>query len=171
MSHLNIEIKARCHDLEQAKAILHASNARFAGLDHQVDTYFRISYGKLKLREGNIENNLIYYDRETKEGPKQSNVFLYRSPPDKCLKELLTAALGTLILVDKSREIYWIENVKFHLDNVLTLGTFLEIEAIDKTGDIGTHKLYEQCQQYMTTLNVQKEDLISQSYSDMLLKK
>ena len=34
--------------------------------------------------------------------------------------------------MDKKREIYFIHNVKFHIDNVKNLGTFIEIEAIDE---------------------------------------
>jgi adenylate cyclase, class 2 len=64
MHHLIVEIKARCSDPEKIRTILRARGARFAGLDHQVDTYFRVSAGRLKLREGKIENALIFYCRE-----------------------------------------------------------------------------------------------------------
>jgi adenylate cyclase class IV len=60
MTHLNIEFKARCDDSEQVKAVLRKYNARFHGRDHQIDTYFNCSQGRLKLREGDIENNLSH---------------------------------------------------------------------------------------------------------------
>jgi predicted adenylyl cyclase CyaB len=72
--------------------------------------------------------------------------------------------------VVKQREIYFIDNVKFHLDNVPGLGSFVEIEAIDANGTVGKEKLLEQCEYYMDKLSIQKEDLISLSYSDMLLQ-
>ena len=72
MSLLNIEIKARCPDAKAIRSILQSRKADFKGIDHQVDTYFKVPFGRLKLREGNIENNLIYYDREDKKGPKKS---------------------------------------------------------------------------------------------------
>jgi hypothetical protein len=50
--------------------------------------------GRLKLREGVIENALIYYRRADIANAKQSGVLLYRSSPDKALKEVLIAALG-----------------------------------------------------------------------------
>jgi predicted adenylyl cyclase CyaB len=82
---------------------------------------------------------------------------------------LLTKALGVLVVVDKHREIYFIGNVKFHLDNVVGLGTFVEIEAIDKEGTLGNEKLLEQCNYYLNLLLVSKEDLLATSYSDLLL--
>lgn len=171
MGHVNIEIKAWCQDQGYVREVLRANNARFQGIDHQIDTYFRVNHGRLKLREGNIENYLIFYEREDKEGPKQSNVTLFKSEPNSSLKDILTKSIGVLVVVDKQREIYWIDNVKFHLDNVTNLGTFVEIEAIDYQGNIGTTKLHEQCQAYLEKFRIQTPALISQSYSDLLLQK
>lgn len=74
-------------------------------------------------------------------------------------------------MVDKQREIYFIENVKFHVDTVKNLGTFLEIEAIETHGALGKDKLLEQCQNYLHLFGIPKEDLIPVSYSDLLLAK
>ena len=63
MDFLSLEIKARCPDPGRIRAILKAQKARFQGLDPQSDTYFRVPSGRLKLREGNIENALIHYKR------------------------------------------------------------------------------------------------------------
>ena len=73
--------------------------------------------------------------------------------------------------MDKKREIYFIDNVKFHIDGVEDLGTFIEIEAIDKDGSIGKEKLLEQCQSFLDLFKIPQEDLISVSYSDLLLRK
>jgi predicted adenylyl cyclase CyaB len=171
MTQLNIEIKTRSNNLELLREILKSQQAKFKGIDHQIDTYFKVNNGRLKLREGNIENSLVHYNREDKEGPKQSHVTFYKSADKSSLKEILTKALGILVVVDKSREIYFIDNVKFHLDSVKDLGTFVEIEAIDAEGSIGKEKLHEQCNYYLDLFKISKEDLISNSYSDLLLKK
>ena len=171
MKHLNIEIKAKCNDHEKIRAILKSRNADFKGTDHQIDTYFKVNNGRLKLREGNIENFLVFYEREDKEGPKQSDVILFKSDPNSSLKEILLTSIGTLVVVDKQREIYFIENVKFHIDTVKNLGTFMEIEAIDSNGAFGKEKLLEQCQNYLDLFGIPKHDLISVSYSDLLLQK
>ncbi|MBS3071247.1 class IV adenylate cyclase [Candidatus Pacearchaeota archaeon] len=171
MAHINIEIKAKSNNQDAIREILKSKNADFKGVDHQIDTYFKVNNGRLKLREGKIENHLIHYQRENKEGPKQSDVTLFKSDPKSSLKEILTKALGILVVVDKKREIYFFDNVKFHIDIVEDLGTFVEIEAIDNDGTIGKDKLLEQCQFFLDLFKISQEDLISVSYSDLLLQK
>ena len=168
---MNIEIKAKSNNQDAIREILKSKNADFKGVDHQIDTYFKVNNGRLKLREGKIENHLIHYQRENKEGPKQSDVTLFKSDPKSSLKEILTKALGILVVVNKKREIYFIDNVKFHIDIVEYLGTFVEIEAIDNDGTIGKDKLLEQCQFFLDLFKISQEDLISVSYSDLLLQK
>ncbi|MFK7773270.1 MAG: class IV adenylate cyclase [Saprospiraceae bacterium] len=168
---LNIEIKARCTNPISIKEILESRQATFKGVDHQVDTYFKVPNGRMKFREGNIENSLIHYDRPNQAGPKKSNYILYYPHSDSSLKQLLTQANGVLIIVDKLRSIYFIDNVKFHVDEVKDLGNFMEIEAVDSDGSIGEEKLLEQCQFYLDLLGIQEEDLIDNSYSDLLIHK
>jgi len=170
MSHINVEIKARCGDQEKIRKILRERDANFKGTDHQIDTYFNVSNGRLKLREGNIENFLIYYERENIAGPKQSNVTLYATAPRSSLKRILEKVLGVSVVVDKMREIFFIENVKFHLDRVQGLGTFVEIEAIDRDGTIGKEKLSEQCNNYLELFKIKTKDLLRESYGDLLLR-
>lgn len=168
MNCLNIEIKARCTDHNTIRSILKSHKADFKGIDHQIDTYFKTNNGRLKLREGNIENFLIFYERENHKGPKQSDIILFKSDPHSSLKELLSQSLGILTIVDKHREIYFIENVKFHIDTVKNLGTFMEIEAIDTDGSHTKEMLTEQCRRYLDLFDIQTSDLISVSYSDLL---
>lgn len=167
----NIEIKAKSTNQDRVREILQSKNADFKGLDHQIDTYFNVSDGRLKLREGKIENHLIHYQREDKEGPKQSDVIIFKSDSESSLKEILTKALGVLIVVDKKREIYFIDNVKFHIDIVKDLGAFIEIEAIANDESIGKEKLLEQCQFFLNLLEISQENLVSVSYSDLLLQR
>ncbi len=170
MSIVNIEIKAKLADAVMVRQILNDRNARFIGTDHHVDTYFNVVNGRLKLREGNIENALIYYKRDDKPGPKKSDVRLYKSKPDSSLKSLLEESMGVLAVVDKVREIYFIDNVKFHIDEVEGLGIFVEIEAIDKTGELGQERLLEQCNYYLELFGIKENELIPVSYSDLVLK-
>lgn len=168
MSHTNIEIKARCSDLSRIREILQRQGAEVRGVDRQTDTYFPCSGGRLKLREGNIENALIYYRRPNQPGPKQAAVSLCRVHPDPALRQVLSEALGVRVQVVKRREIFFLDNVKIHLDQVDPLGSFVEIEAIDADGTIGREKLLEQCRHYMDKLGIAQADLIDRSYSDML---
>lgn len=167
----NVEIKARCAYPKRIHEILTAKNARFIGVDHQIDTYFKVAAGRLKLREGNIENQLIFYKRSNQSGPKKSEVILYPSQPNSTLKNLLIASNGIKVVVDKKRAIYFIDNVKFHIDEVAGLGSFMEIEAIDRTDEIPLEELERQCRAYMDLLQIQATDLVEVSYSDLLLTK
>jgi predicted adenylyl cyclase CyaB len=163
-----VEVKAKSNDLQKVRKFLNSRKAEKKGIDHQIDTYFKVAHGRLKLREGNLENHLIYYERTNKPGPKQSQILLYKSDPDSSLKEILMKSIDVLAVVDKKREIYFLNNVKFHLDKVKHLGSFVEIEAIDYTGKIGLPKLNKQCRSYLKALEIVPKDLVSKSYSDMI---
>lgn len=164
------EIKARCRDLEHIRSILSALGSDCKGVDRQIDTYFNVSSGRLKLRQGNIENALIFYRRQDQLGPKQSNVTLYPTEHGAELLALMEAALGIFVQVDKKREIHFIKHVKFHLDEVQGLGTFVEIEAIDREGTFDDDQLLAQCRYYMGLFHIRDEDLLEDSYSDQLIR-
>jgi len=169
MGILNVEFKAKTNDVLAAEKMLQQHHPTFIGEDHQIDTYFHVPNGRMKLREGNIENALIHYERENTAGSKSSQVLLYQHQPDKDLKATLAKALGIKATVDKKRKIYFIDNVKFHFDTVQNLGTFIEVEAIDKDGSIGKEKLQGQCDFYAAMFEIKQEDFMSESYSDMIM--
>ncbi|NGP89200.1 class IV adenylate cyclase [Fodinibius halophilus] len=169
MSILNIEIKARCNDPNRIRTIIKKKGADFKGTDHQIDTYFDVPEGRLKLRRGAIEQNLIFYRRSDTKEPKASDINLVPAEHPERLHNLLDNALGTKVVVDKEREIYFIDNVKFHIDRVKKLGNFVEIEAIDEDGNIGKEKLHEQCQKYLELFEITDEQLVAESYSDLLM--
>lgn len=169
--HINYEFKAACDNLDELESLLQQHHPLFVGVDHQLDTYFNVPNGRLKLREGNIENSLIHYDRIDAADAKQSKVTLYQHEPNKNLKDALTKALGIKVVVDKKRKIYFLGNVKFHFDQVKNLGSFIEVEAIDSDGSIGIEKLKDQCNSYVQLFKVSKDQFLAQSYSDLLLAK
>jgi len=168
VGHLNVEIKARCPSPQLALDLLIGLGARLQGVDFQTDVYYRVPKGRLKLRRGTIENNLIQYDRPDLQAPKQSQVHLLAVGADRALDEVLDAALHRDVVVSKQRHILWLGNVKFHVDEVTGLGSFLEIEAIDRDGTLGSQHLLAQCQQYLQLLDVHDNDLEGRSYSDIL---
>jgi predicted adenylyl cyclase CyaB len=79
--------------------------------------------------------------------------------------------MGIKVIVRKRREIYYISNIKFHLDEVPGLGSFVEIEAGNILADLTQEQLKEQCDFYLKEFGIRDEDLIEVSYSDMLLEK
>ncbi len=169
--HLNFEFKARAPNLAKLEEKLKTLYPIYIGEDHQTDTYFNVPKGRMKLREGNIENALIHYHRNNIAGAKQSDVILYQHEPNAALKNALATALGIKTVVEKKRKIYFVENVKFHFDQVAGLGSFIEVEAIDKDGLIGIEKLKEQCGFYTDFFEIHPKDIVAESYSDLVLAK
>ena len=169
MSYINVEIKARTIRAAAIREYLLEHGAEFKGKDLQTDTYFRVERGRLKLRSGQVENNLIHYFRPDKEGPKESVFTLVAIHDSEAMKQLLTDALGVLVEVKKEREIYYIDNVKFHLDTLGSLGNFVEIEAGNKIRPLSLELLHEQCNHYKAAFEIADGDLVNVSYSDMLL--
>lgn len=171
MKPTNVELKAKSSNQDKIRNILKNLNADYKGIDHQIDIYYNTKNGRLKLRKGNIENKLIFYERDNKSDSKESKIILYKSQQPILLGEILSKSLGEKTIVDKQREIYFIDNVKFHIDNVKDLGTFVEIEAIDNDGSIGIEKLKEQCNYYKNLFEIKENDLIPVSYSDLIMQK
>jgi len=170
MNIINFEFKAKVSEIEKYENKLLTLNPIFIGLDHQIDTYFNGAHGRLKLREGNIENALINYDRANIKGAKESQIILYKHQPDLALKQILTKQLGVKVIIDKKRKIYFIDHVKFHFDYVENLGTFIEVEAISTNQEFTTAALKEQCDKYFNFFELTTNHIIEKSYSDLMLE-
>ena len=169
MKHLNFEFKARLNNEQQVRAALKRLDARFIGTDHQIDTYFRVPSGRLKVREGRLENALIFYRRSNVRRARQAAVEMMLLPRRNSLRAILARSLGTLAVVDKRREIYFVKNVKIHLDRVRRLGKFLEVEAISRGGDV--KKIRSQARQFQKLFGITARDIVAESYSDLILAK
>lgn len=169
MGHINFEFKARLKNETHVRAVLRELGARFVGTDHQVDTYFPVPFGRLKVREGRIENALIFYERSNAARPRQARVEMVLLPRRNSVRAILGAALGVLVVVDKRREIYFIGNVKIHLDRIRGLGKFVEVEAISRRGDL--RKIRNQARKFQELFAISSSDLVAESYSDLVLQK
>jgi len=164
-----VELKAQApQGLEALRKRLSELGASLVGVYHQVDTYFPVPQGRLKIREVDGEKvYLIYYEREDIPTPKRNKAYLLEV--DGEMKDALTKILKPTVVVDKRREVYHIDNLRIHLDSVRGLGDFVEFE-LPVSGDPesveeGKHKLRE----YMRLLGIEENQLISVSYSDLLL--
>ena len=167
METMLIELKARLSSLISTRKKIITLGGVVEGVFHQTDTYFNTSHGRLKIRE--IKNQsvsrLIYYEREDIPKLKKSDVVLYDTKDPDDLKLILDSAFGIKVIVKKKREIYNIEGTQIHLDLVKGLGIFIEFERpITNLPD--DEKVL---QGLMEELNIMKEDLLTYSYSDMLL--
>jgi predicted adenylyl cyclase CyaB len=171
MQGINLEFKARMRDEKRVRAALKSLRPRVAGTDHQIDTYFNTPSGRLKIRQGNIENALIFYQRQNTARVRPSKVLLCEFPDPaqvRTLKKVLAAALGVAAVVDKVREIYFVDNIKIHLDRVRGLGKFLEVEAFVHKGNLRHGR--KQAEQMKEMFGVLPNDILSHSYSDLIIE-
>jgi predicted adenylyl cyclase CyaB len=166
---VNFEFKARLRNEKHIQAVLKERRAKFVGTDQQVDTYFCVPRGRLKVREGNIENALIFYERPNAQGARASKVQMLELPPENPVKSILSNALGVLAVVNKRREIYFVDNVKIHLDHVHSLGEFVEVEAISRTASLD--QVRAQAHEFECLFQIAPQDFIGESYSDLMLAK
>lgn len=167
-SYVDINVKARCYDLLDAEEKLMAMGAVFQGEDQQVDTFYCVDYGKLKWRQGSIENLVTHYVREDVNGEWHTRVLIYEQSPDEQRRREILGNRSIIGQVKKTRRIFFIDNVKFHLDRFEDGKSFVEIEAMDKTGDLGREKLRTQANYFKARLSIKDEDLLKISYIDLL---
>jgi homotetrameric cytidine deaminase len=125
----NVELKAVDPDpartLERALAL----GASDEGVIVQRDTYFKVTSGRLKLREEEPgEAHLISYVRPDDADVRVSS-YRVLPAPDGTLAAL-TETLGVDVVVEKRRHLLLWENVRIHLDEVTGLGSFVELEAV-----------------------------------------
>lgn len=132
---INIEIKARVADLDRLRQRVENLVVRPAEVLQQEDIFFNIEEGRLKLRrQGDGTGQLIYYNRPDADGPKASDYEIYFSKAPDRLRAILADSLGERGIVKKTRRLYWVENTRVHLDEVVGLGSFMELEVVLKEG-------------------------------------
>jgi len=168
----NIEIKAKYHDLDQAKSIAKKLMTDQLGELHQIDTYYKTENGRLKLREINGKvAQLIPYYKEYTQGPMKSCYSLLPVDNPVELKAILEKILGMLTIVDKKREVYLIGNIRVHLDRVKGLGNFIEFEAVYEENSPDAKSIeMEKVEELMRTFSISEDSLLDKSYIDYLLK-
>lgn len=164
----NIELKARYPDLGKARKRVELLGARFDKRIHQIDTYFKVPTGRLKLREiqGNLAQ-LIYYLRPDCADFKLSEYEIYTlNDGVEKLKMILSECLGVYKVVEKIREVFWYKNIRIHLDQVKGLGNFLEFEGVlkSRSDETATHKELILLQKHF---HIPDEALIEMSYADI----
>jgi len=164
-----VELKAKIDDLNRIRSEILELNANFVGRFHQIDTYFNVPKGRLKLREveGRSYAQLIYYERENIAAPKKSEVFILEISNPKEFKEKTGKILGIKSIVDKIREIYIYDETKIHLDFVKGLGSFIEFEKETSDSEVGNGRKF--LEKLMEKLKIKRENLIELSYGELIL--
>jgi adenylate cyclase, class 2 len=165
----NIELKAHDPDPARSLEVSLALGATDEGWPQQLDTYFRVQHGRLKLRQQDGAAELIQYERTDEAIERASNYRLIPIHDPDGLKDALAAALGILVAVEKSRHLLLWRNVRIHLDDVPGLGSFIELEAVAEP-DSDLTREYENIAELRQTLGITDDRVIAAGYSDELLR-
>ena len=165
----NIELKARLRDPAAARAVALRLAPPSPEVELQIDTYFVVPHGRLKLRE--IEGRtarLIRYARDDAAVARASDYRLVDVVDAPGLKEALSSALGIRAVVKKRREIRLVDDVRIHLDEVDGLGSFLELETVlnARHDDDDGHR---RVARLVREFGIVDADLESRSYGDLIL--
>jgi predicted adenylyl cyclase CyaB len=167
----NVEWKARLRDLERQTELARQLAESPPELLEQVDTFFNVAHGRLKLRRFSAAHGeLIHYVRSDTTGPKHSAYSRVPTEEPDALRELLAQALGIRGEVRKRRWLYLAGPVRIHLDEVEHLGTFLEVEVV-----LHTEQSLAEGERialaFRQSLDVNEDDLVECAYVDLLERK
>ncbi len=172
MRNLEIKIAITPERLATLEATVQRAGLPIAVLD-QVDTYFAVPAGRLKLRESDGAEpaaELIAYRRPDESGPRWSDYELLPLPPMVAsrLKAMLTETVGVTTVVAKRRLVAIRGRSRIHLDRVDDLGCFLEIETVAQDDD--DTGIDQELQATLEWLGVDlgSEEPIDGSYADLM---
>jgi len=168
----NIEIKARIRNWAQQ----HAGARRLAGgaceIIEQVDAFFTVPSGHLKLRQfGGERGELIFCGRPVVPPPKLSECSVTHTTAPAQLCETLARALRICVEVRRRRSLFlsdkWESHTRIHLDEVKGLGQFIELEVVLTPGQ--SPEMGEKvAAKFRTALDIRDADLIDCAYVDLL---
>ena len=135
------------------------------GVIEQLDTYFNVVSGRLKLREQTPGGaHLIQYERAEDPQQRESRYQVIEIEDGAQLRAVLSAAPGTNVVVIKRWRLYVWREVRIHLDQMDGLGAFIELEAVAPCGSDLTpqHALVDELR---TALAIADADLVAQGYA------
>jgi adenylate cyclase class IV len=164
----NVEWKAKARDPNRQQTLAARLADGPSEILEQVDTFFPVPHGYLKLRQFSVERGeLIHYFRPVQFGPKLSKYSLVPTDQPGALRDCLVQALGMLGEVRKRRTVFIVGQSRIHLDEVERLGNFLEVEVV-----LHAEQIVAEGERIATALRrdleVQEEDLIDVAYIELL---
>ena len=164
----NLEVKAKCVSRDLTIQNLVELGAKHEKKMHQIDTYFNVPEGRLKLREEGLDfASLIYYHRSDMAESCYSDYHICQIQDLDSFKLILSNALGTKVIVEKTRDLWHFGNTRVHLDHVSGLGDFIELETVLRNQTEASAWLEHN--HIKETLKIVEETLVPVSYSDLLV--
>ena len=157
-------IKAKVNSRKEIENTLALLNSKFIGVDKQTDTYFETSQGKLKLRQGTIENLITHYERIHDGEAEKTHVYRYDVNPTEEEIAKLKSLHPVIGIVKKERKIYFIDHIKIHLDRLENEEEYIELEAIDRQNQYSNEELKRQCLEVKEKLGIRESDIVQTGY-------
>jgi adenylate cyclase class IV len=164
----NIEWKAWARHPEQQRKLAKDLAGRPPELLVQIDTFFHVPRGRLKLRQlAPDRGELIFYERRDQAGPKPSHYSIVPTGEPAALRATLAQALSMRGEVHKRRWLFLVGQSRIHLDEVEGLGTFLDVEVVLAPGQefASGERIAADLRR---ALDVRDEDLVDRAYIDLL---
>ncbi len=163
----NLELKIELGSFGKTLELLKANEIQKSDVLNQKDTYYKWDKGLLKLRQVNGAFEFIKYNRDETGDDRWSDYYVLRIDDEKS-EEFFADILKIEVIVKKKRELYIYKHTRIHLDEVESLGAFLELETV-VTGDLDEAK-----KEFDEVVNMLELDLsmqIKKSYRNLLAGK
>ena len=167
----NLELKAVAPDLARLRRRLRTLGAvrEPAPLD-QVDWYFVVPRGRLKLRQrkGERAAELIFYLRADAPRARASEYQTLPTSDPAGMLRILRTMFPAGVCVRKRRDLWMHAGTRVHLDRVGGLGTFVEVEVpFGRDSALARRTM----QELIDALRIQPGDVLSCSYADLLARR
>jgi adenylate cyclase class IV len=162
----NVEYKAELRNIEAARLQCHVLGAARIGVLQQTDEYFKMTEGRLKRRTAPDEPvEWIHYNRPDQVSPRVSDYTLLSE--EQARRKWGTHSLQPWLTVVKTRELWMLDNVRIHLDEVAELGNFIEFEAMVSLQN-DTESCHAMVAMLRDTFGPVLGEPVAASYSDLM---
>lgn len=166
---VNLEIKVPAKNLKKLRILVEKEGGKLIYSSKQIDVYYKLKNGRLKVRNSSKgEKSVIFYKRIEDGSERWSNFeVIHVSNPEEWIR-FFDNFLERLVIVNKHRTLYHLRNTRIHFDKVKELGNFVELETKVVNGKLKAKKEF---QQIIKLLELNPDEQILNSYSDLILKK
>lgn len=162
----NLELKIKVNSLKSFEEKLSSLDAAFEAVLNQKDIYYKTDNGLLKLRIENGTTSLIFYKRDEQNKNRFSD-FEYVKFSEGDAEKIFKNFLQVEAVVEKTRKLYLYNNTRIHLDEVNSLGNFLELETLVLDGKA---EAQERFNEIIKLLEINTAEQIRKSYRDLILE-
>lgn len=164
---LNLELKIKVKSHIPFRRILKNTGAENRGLLKQKDIYYSVPSGLLKLRIENGNESLIMYERD-ESGKKRWSDYSVIYFESKKSEKIFSPLFEIETVVEKNRELFYLDDTRVHLDTVKNLGKFLELETLVVRGKKDAQKRFDKI---IELLKLDTSKQIRNSYRDLMIAK